>query len=69
MALIINKGLSISWFQKYGTGIRHLSNQVVKPIFFSNIDENVSLNYHTTHKNDQKPTTKMVILPQPRFML
>ena len=29
-----SKGLSISWFQKYGTGFRHLLNQVVKPIFF-----------------------------------
>ena len=40
-----NKELSISWFQKCGTGI----------IFSwkSNIDENWSLNYHTTYKNDQ----------------
>ena len=53
-----NKGIFISWFQKYGTEIRHLSYQVVKPIIFlfswkSSIDENGLLNYHTTTKNYQ----------------
>ena len=27
----------MSWSQKYGTGIRHLPNQVVKPIFFFSV--------------------------------
>ena len=32
------KGLPISWFRKYGTWIRYLSNEVVKPIFFFSIE-------------------------------
>ena len=33
-----HKGLTISWFLKYGTGIRYLKNHVVKPVFLSSFE-------------------------------